>query len=47
MPMTRKDTAKAGEWRFLQLALFMAAWMLLAPLRQEHWLVQALTQAFC
>jgi hypothetical protein len=34
------------EWRFLQLTLFIGAWMLLAPLLQERWLAQLLLQLF-
>lgn len=34
------------EWHFLQLTLFMAAWMLLAPQLKDRWLVQAVLQLF-
>lgn len=34
------------EWRFLQLTLFIGAWMLLAPLLQDRWLVPLLLQLF-
>jgi voltage-gated potassium channel len=34
------------EWRFLQLTLFIAAWMLLSPLIPDRWLVQVFLQAF-
>src|SRR5512141_3157653 len=34
------------EWRFLQLTLVIAGWMLLSPLLADRWLVQALLQAF-
>lgn len=33
-----------GDWRFLQLALVIGAWMLLSPLTQHRWMVQALLQ---
>jgi voltage-gated potassium channel len=33
-----------GDWRFLQLTLVIVAWMLLSPLTQNRWLVQALLQ---
>ena len=33
-----------GDWRFLQLALVIGAWMLFSPLTQHRWLVQALLQ---
>jgi hypothetical protein len=35
-----------AEWRFLQLTLFIGAWMLLAPVLQDRWLVQLLLQLF-
>jgi hypothetical protein len=34
------------EWRFLQLTVFMAAWMLLSPLVPDRWVVQVFLQAF-
>jgi voltage-gated potassium channel Kch len=34
------------EWRFLQLTLAIAAWMLLSPVMSDRWIVQALLQAF-
>ena len=34
------------EWRFLQLTLLLAAWMLVTPHLAHHWLVQLLLQAF-
>ncbi len=34
------------EWHFLQLSLFIAAWMLLSPLLPDRWLVQVFLQAF-
>jgi hypothetical protein len=34
------------EWRFLQLTLFIWAWMLVAPRLSDRWLVQLLLQAF-
>lgn len=38
--------ATRQEWRFLQLTLFMAAWMLLSPQLRDRWIVQVLLQAF-
>ncbi len=35
-----------GEWHFLQLTLFIAAWMLISPLLQDRWLVQVFLQFF-
>ncbi|MDH5226636.1 MAG: ion channel [Gammaproteobacteria bacterium] len=35
-----------AEWRFLQLTMFIGAWMLLAPMLQDRWLVQLLLQLF-
>lgn len=35
-----------GEWRFLQLTLFLTAWMLISPLVQHRWMVEALLQFF-
>jgi voltage-gated potassium channel len=35
-----------GEWRFLQLTIVIAAWMLVAPVMQDRWGVQALLQFF-
>jgi hypothetical protein len=35
-----------GEWRFLQLTLFIGAWMLLSPSLQHRWMVEALLQFF-
>jgi len=35
-----------GEWRFLQLTAFIGAWMLVSPLMQDRWVVQALLQFF-
>jgi len=34
------------EWHFLQLTLFIVAWMLLSPLLQHRWMVEALLQFF-
>ena len=28
------------KWRFMQLTLFMGAWMLVSPLMNDRWLVQ-------
>lgn len=33
------------NWHFFQLALFMAAWMLLSPQLRDRWIVQAALQA--
>ena len=35
-----------GEWRFLQLTLFIGAWMLLSPLMRDRWITQVLLQVF-
>ena len=35
-----------GEWRFLQLTAFIGVWMLVSPLMQDRWVVQALLQFF-
>lgn len=42
----REREPRQREWRFLQLTVFMAAWMLLAPLMRDRWLVNVLLQAF-
>jgi hypothetical protein len=34
------------EWHFLQLTLLIGAWMLVSPLMQDRWIVQALLQLF-
>jgi voltage-gated potassium channel len=34
------------EWRFLQLTLFIGAWMLLSPLLKDRWITQVLLQVF-
>jgi hypothetical protein len=34
------------RWHFLQLAVFMAGWMLLSPHLLDRWIVQAVLQAF-
>ena len=34
------------EWRFLQLTLFIAAWVLLSPHVHDRWIVHVLLQAF-
>lgn len=44
--MTGAGAAPLQEWRFLQLTLCIAAWMLLAPHLSDRWLVQALLQLF-
>jgi hypothetical protein len=35
-----------GEWRFLQLTLFIVAWMLISPLMKDRWITQVLLQVF-
>lgn len=35
-----------GQWRFLQLTCVIAAWMLVAPVMQQRWMVEALLQLF-
>ena len=42
--MIRSGPARTREWRFLQLTLFMCAWMLVSPHMQERWLVHVLLQ---
>lgn len=44
--MTTPTSSLAGEWRFLQLTLFIGAWMLVSPLMQQRWMVEALLQLF-
>jgi hypothetical protein len=44
--MTTGNVAPPQEWRFLQLTLFIAAWMLLAPGVSDRWLVHVLLQLF-
>jgi len=34
------------KWRFMQLTLFIGAWMLLSPHMRDRWLVHALLQVF-
>jgi len=34
------------EWHFLQLTLFIGAWMLLSPLMRDRWITQVLLQVF-
>lgn len=41
-----EDRTLAGNWRFLQLTLFIVAWMLLAPVLGHRWLAQLALQAF-
>jgi hypothetical protein len=40
------STDRRREWRFLQLTLFIWAWMLVAPRLQDRWMVQLLLQVF-
>jgi hypothetical protein len=44
--VTRPPQATLPEWRFLQVTLFIFAWMLLSPLLNDSWLVQLALQAF-
>ena len=37
---------RQGDWRFLQLTLFIGAWMLLSPQFQDRWFTHVLLQAF-
>lgn len=41
-----EDRTLDGNWRFLQLTLFIVAWMLLAPVLGHSWLAQLALQAF-
>jgi voltage-gated potassium channel len=41
-----RDSRPDREWRFLQLTLFICAWMLLSPLMQDRWVTQVLLQLF-
>jgi hypothetical protein len=44
--LTGGGAAPQRRWHFLQLAVFMAAWMLLSPHLLDRWIVQAVLQAF-
>lgn len=44
--MIRASAQIRGRWRFLQLTLFVGAWMLLSPLLKDRWITQVLLQAF-
>jgi voltage-gated potassium channel len=44
--LTGGGTAPRWRWHFFQLALFMAAWMLLSPHLRDRWIVQVVLQAF-
>ena len=44
--MNPESVTLRGEWRFLQLTIFIGAWMLVSPLMQDRWVVQALLQFF-
>ena len=44
--MTRGSALPRGQWRFLQLTLFIGAWMLLSPLLKDRWITQVLLQVF-
>jgi hypothetical protein len=39
-------TATQRRWRFMQLTLFIGAWMLLSPLLHDRWIVHLLLQVF-
>ena len=43
--MSASAPSARGEWRFLQLTLFLCAWMLIAPQLEDRWIVQVLLQA--
>lgn len=44
--MTSGEPRPRRKWLFLQLTLFLAAWMLVAPQLQDRWLLHVLLQAF-
>ena len=44
--MNDPGAIQTREWHFLQLTLFIVAWMLLSPLLQHRWMVEALLQFF-
>jgi Ion channel len=44
--LSRGSAFLPEEWRFLQLTLFIGGWMLLSPLLQHRWTVEALLQFF-
>lgn len=44
--MIRESAILRGEWRFLQLTIFIGAWMLVSPLMQNRWVIEALLQFF-
>jgi hypothetical protein len=44
--LIRERAVLRGDWRFLQLTIFIGAWMLVSPLMQDRWVVQALLQFF-
>ena len=44
--MTRLFGKQPSEWRFRQLTLVMAAWMLLTPYVTDRWLIQLLVHLF-
>jgi hypothetical protein len=43
--LTLAPPALQREWRFTRLALFIWAWMLVAPRLEDRWLVQLLLHA--
>ena len=44
--MSGAPQSPPGEWRFLQLTIFIAAWMLVSPHLSDRWIVQVLLQIF-
>lgn len=44
--MIRGSALPGGQWRFLQLTIFIGGWMLLSPLFKDRWITQLLLQAF-
>lgn len=44
--MIQESAILRAEWRFLQLTIFIGAWMLVSPLMQDRWVVEALLQFF-
>jgi hypothetical protein len=44
--LTGGSATPRWRWHFLQLVLFMAAWMLLSPHLQDRWIVQVVLQFF-
>lgn len=44
--MIRGSLLPGGQWRFLQLTIFICAWMLVSPLLRDRWITQVLLQVF-